>query len=1109
MLQLILGRSGYGKTEYVFNSIKKLVDNGEDVILITPEQYSFIAERRLLSELGESGISKVQNMSFSRLNNEVTNLFGGNDYPVLSKGSKAVMMKKAVEMVQDGLILFNKNANQTSFINLFIKIYDEMKSCRVSVDDIYNAANDVDKKALSDKLKDIAAIISAYDALISNKYLDPADELTRLYSAILQNNYFNGKTVFVDGFSGFVAQEYKILETAIKQAKGVYITLCSDSYVNNDKFDLFYYVNSNIQILKQVTKSVGERFLNPIVLEDNFRCSNDELKIIEKNLYSKVKKTFDNESNNVKIYSAKNIYDECDKVSSQINDLLRAGYRAKEISVICRDLDKYKSNIEFSFKKYNIPFFDDERQNIASQPLIMFVNFLMRTVIYSYNSDDIFSLLKTGLTSLNDNEMSDLENYCFVWNINGSKWNKEFVNSTKGFVEKITDSDQQKINQINKSREYITEKLNKFKNSVKNKNSKDICKAIYYSLLDFNCDEELKKLAISLDESGKSHLANEQGRIWDMLMNILDDLAVIGGDETINLKEFYDLFNLYVSNEDLGVLPSGLDNIQVGSADRIRCDNPRIVFVLGANEGEFPQSVTSAGLLSENDRIELINNKFKLYSYGEILNAQERYFAYMALTCAKEKLYISYCSSSESSVITEILDIDKNVNILSYNDKLNVDMIQTKENAFELLSANFTKKDTVIASLKEYFKSEKDYSSRVDAVNNLIENKDIAINDTNIAVDLFKKDMYLSASRIEDYFNCSFRYFCKFGIGAKPRQKAEFDPMQSGTVIHYVLEQIIKEKGSDGLKSLEYSKIPFEVNKYLTEYLNNKMGNTDDFTPRLKYQFMRLSKMLVSVVTRLKDEFENSDFEPRAFEYRIGDGSKGETVKSKVFKLDDGGTIKINGSIDRVDSYIENDKQYIRVVDYKSGTKKFKLSDIIYGLNLQMFIYLFTLCQSDDKLAGINSGVLYLHSARNVANIERNPSDDTIKKQENSDFQMFGVVLNDDENSIAEHMERDLKGKYIPVKYSNKNGITGDIVSLEDLGRISRKIDNLIAQMGNNLHIGKISQNPINSTNHNKTCEFCDYNNICKNKIEINYKDVEEYTNLQVLNMLKEDQENA
>lgn len=1114
MLQLILGRSGSGKTEYVFSQIKNLVESGEqNILLITPEQYSFVSERRLLKDLGESRVNSVENGSFSRLSNEIARRYGAPSLPVLTKGAKAVVFKKACESVKDDLQLFGKNTDNVAFINSAVDIYDEMKSCRVEADDIMKAADNTEKETLKQKLHDISLIMSAYDSSISGRFLDGACELTRLYEKLKDLDYFTGRTVFIDGFNGFVAQEYIIIEVILSQAKNVYVTFCTDSAVNNDKYNLFSYVNNNINYIKEAAENAGVSAVDYKYLKDNHRFNNAELKSVEQNVFANIKNSYDVEPENIELYCAKTVTDECDRVSDRISKLLRSGVRASDIAVICRDLDKYQKELQFSFSKYNIPYFNDERQSISSQPLIMFVNFMMRCAIYSFSSNDIFSMLKTGLTALDNKEVDALENYAFIWNIGGSKWKKEFVNSPKGFTEELSENDKKQLLSLNKSREYVVDKLQKFVSSCKKKSSAEICKAIYFTLVDFSVDEKLRQLAKSLNQNGKSVLAFEQGRVWDLLMDILDKLATITGDEPVSVKEFYRMFNLMIMNEDLGSVPSGLDNVQIGSADRIRCNNPYAVFVVGANEGEFPKSVASSGLLSENDRSILIENKFKLYSYGETLNAQEKYFAYMALSAPSDRLYVSYIGASsagaESIIVTELKNIFENVKTQSRSFDVSLSDIETDANAFEIMASNYEDNTELTAALKEYFNDKPEFESRLGAVKRLSSNDEIKITNPDLATRLFKKDMYLSVSKIEDYYKCAFRYFCKFGLNARPRIKAEMNPMQTGTVIHYVLESFLKEHPKDEFVKLDDMQITSYVKKYLKYYLENKMGDYSELSVGFKYKFMRLSKLISCVVFRLRDEFSNSDFVPRAFELSIGNGENGESVKSQILHLPDGGSVQIRGSIDRVDTYTENGIQYVRVVDYKSGAKKFRLSDIMYGLNLQMFVYLFNLCKSDSELAGKEAGVLYLHSSRGIYNVSRAVAEKEVSKENDSLYKMFGVVLNDEENQIAEHMEHGLNGKYINVTCSSKSGMKGSIVSLEDMGRIARKADNLIAQMGVDLHMGKIMQNPVSSTAHNDTCEFCDYSSVCANKKEILPKEITEPNDSDVLEKLKEDEENA
>lgn len=1106
MLNLVLGRSGSGKTEYVFNRIGELADSGKDnILLITPEQYSLISERRLLTLLGESKMRFIDNSSFSRISNDVKRKYGGEGLPVLSKGGKVILMAQAIDNVQDRLVLFNKKLDSLSFVSSMIKIYDEMKSCNLSSSEIYDMSRSIDNDILLRKLTDFSVIMNEYENIIKDRYLDASDELSRLYSRLIGKDYFKGKTVFIDGFNGFVAQEYKLLELIIAESDNVILTLCTDYKDTESNNSLFAYVNKSAKIIEKIASKANIE-TKITLLDKSFRAKNDALSKIESGLFSENKTYFSENisSDFVEIYSAKNITDECNQVSRQIKHLLRNGYNASEIAVITRDINKYRDEISSSFKKYEVPYFNDERQPVNTQPLVVMIKYLLRCVNNSLNSDDIISLAKTGLTEISDSRINDLENYIYLWNINGSRWTKPFENSTKGFTEKITEGDRKRLEEINKTREELINPILHFKSAAKTKNAKTICEAIYNSLISFKADVQIRVYAVNLSNSGLYALASEQGRIWDLVMEILNQIAVTV-DKEITLKEFSHLFSLIISAEDLGTLPSGIDNVQFGQADRIRTDNPKAVFILGATEGEFPLASSEGGLLSENERRIMLENDFKLYSYNEIFDIQEKYFAYMACSAPSERLFISYIGntgkeSAPSEIITEIKAILHNVKEYTCNDISDIDLVETEENAFELMSERYFYTDRFYSSLKKYFENDEKFCS----VKALAENESDKIKSREISTKLFDYDMYVSASRVEDFYNCPFRYFCKFGLSAKPRTKAEIDPMQRGTLIHYVLEMILSETGSKNLSKMNNEEIKLLVDKYIDEYFKCNMGNIAEPSKRFLYNYKRLSKLVYSVVIHLAKEFSECDFEARAFELTID--SDGE-VKPETINLNDGGTIKIRGSIDRVDTFEKGGEKFVRVVDYKSGNKTFSLSDIMCGLNLQMFIYLFSLCEDKGaKLSGIPAGVLYMHASRNIFNFDSKcQAESTVDAEENSSFKMKGLVLCDDDREIPAAMEHELKGKYIPVKAKANGDLTGQLVSLEELGLIHKKINSLIEKMGEELHNGDISRSPVKNKNHKSTCEYCDYSDVCANKKLIEYNQVDDLSDSEVISKLRKE----
>jgi ATP-dependent helicase/nuclease subunit B len=1099
VLNLVLGRSGYGKTEYVFRRINELAGKTEkNILLFTPEQYSFAAERKLLTMLGEERVNCVDNLSFARISDIVSSTYGKDGVKMLSRGAKTILMTQAIDKSRDTLRLFNKKLDSLSFVESMISVYDEMKSCNLTSDEISERANTIDNEILQRKLFDISVIMNEYERLLGDKYTDASNLLTNVYNRLEDSDFFEGRDIFLDGYNGFVAQEYKLMELMVAKANSVTVTLCAEDCENEDDFSLFSYVKKTANIIRKMADKAGVP-VNIEYLTENRRTDNATLYAIEKFAFSPSVSTCEYDGS-AEIYIAGSISDECDNTARKIKTLLRKGYKASDITVITRSLEKYKDELSYSFKKYEVPFYDDERQPIKSQPLIVMIEYMLRCVNLSFRSDDVLSLAKTGLIDITDDEINALENYVYLWSIDGTKWLKPFENPIKAFDDNITEADEKALEAINMTRERIINPLLSLRKAAKTKNGADICESIYNILMAYSADKMLTEHAKELAALNLHILAQEQGRVWELTMQLLSQMAEIISDD-IDLKTFAKLFSLMIMSEDLGSVPSGIDNVQFGQADRIRTDNPKAVFIIGALENEFPASVTDSGLLSEAERRLMLDADFKLYSYGTILNYQERYFAYMAMAAPSKYLHVSYIfdgsSSAPSEIVTELETILPGIKKYQKSDIEPIDLIESTQSAFNLMSEKFHDKASFYASLRRYFADD----SRYEGISSLANNTNHRIKDSSISTKLYGRDIYISVSKIEDYYSCPFKYFCKFGLRAFPRTRAEINPMQRGTIVHYVLEMIVSEVGTKKLSTMTDGEIKELTDKYINKYFEEKMSAISDISEKFKYNYLRLSNLINQVVLRLSREFSNSDFEAKAFELPI---DKDGEVKSLPLTLEDNGTIQIRGSIDRVDTYELNGEKYVRVVDYKTGTKNFCLSDILDGLNLQMFIYLFTLCSDKNaKLTGTPAGVLYVHARDKTVSLKsRHNVDEDVTKKKKDECLMEGIVLQDEEGKIPEAMEHNLTNKYIPVSVDSKGSVKGSLASLEELGMMQKKINDLIVRMGNELHSGNISQTPAYSKSHENTCEYCDYRDVCANRVMIEPKVCEPLSEKQTISEL-------
>ncbi len=446
MIKFITGRSGSGKTYYCYDCIKQLVEsklaNGKtaetknNILLITPEQYNFTAEKHLLDILGEDKIIYVENSSFTQMYSEMIRKNGGGKTE-LSQGARVAIMKKAVKNKSESMQLFKKKTPHTSFIKSMLNLYDEVKACGIELNKINNTAQEFNDNNLHLKLSDIYLVFSEYEKLTDGPYLDSACKLEKLYKMLSDcmpdKDILTGRDVFIDGFNSFAENEYKIINQIFQKAHSVTITLGLDVSLLDEKYSLFSHVNAVYSKLKTLAMKSDGGYIEKN-LDTNRRTAKDDLIFCEKNLFSSKKCTYDATPENIEIYSSKDIVDECDYVCLKISNLLRHSVNAKDIAVICRNKDKYLGTMLSTFKKYNIPYFDDERQAVDTQPLTVFIRYLMKSIYF--RSDDILSLLKTGLTDLSIQNISLLENYIYVWNINGeNKWSNQFEASPYGFKE--------------------------------------------------------------------------------------------------------------------------------------------------------------------------------------------------------------------------------------------------------------------------------------------------------------------------------------------------------------------------------------------------------------------------------------------------------------------------------------------------------------------------------------------------------------------------------------------------------------------------------------------------------------------------------------------------
>lgn len=1081
MLNLVFGRNYQNKTEYVRQLVADRVKAGEkDFIIIVPEQFSYDTEKGMLEKVGASGMQSLEVLSFTRLAQLILDETGNtSDRQSVDAGVRILTMSLAIEALCDKLQIFKKYTSRPQLASSIISLASEMKQYCVGVAQLQSFVERSTESSLRNKLSELTLIIETYNAMLNKDYYDNDDALTILSKVLEDYRFFEGKTVVIDEFTRFTKQEMGVIEKILKQSKDCFITFNTDYSSLKSDFSVFDNINSQVKLVKRVAELNNVSIAKPVVLGDNEVGIRSDLEALERNIYLPLKEKYEEAPESIVLYCASNKVDECDYVASTIKRLMREqGVRCRDIIVYQREKGGYDGELISSFRRYGVPFFEDRRQPVKLQPLMVFVSSLLNLVSGSLTTPSLMRYLKTGLTDLDDREIAELENYAFMWNIKTSQWKERFVDNPRGFGIEFNEYDTDTLERLNSLRQRAVKPILEFRDVFNKASGSEKTELLYKFLIDNSVDKKLKKLCEEMSRHADSALYEELNTVWGLLTQMLDKLYLATKDTDVSAKRYSELFSQLLSVTDLGSVPSSLDCVTLAVADRTRAGLKKYVFIVGANDGVFPKAPSTEGLLSDDDRIALRAEGIELAETAEYKSTEENYTAYRTVCSAREKLYVSYVRAGyggeammPSSIVNEITAVFPKIKTLTSDMISLTDRIESEVSAFEAYAQSCKSDNVVSASLESFFDSDSEYADRVRTLKNALNKTEKVIKDKKLAVELFGRDMVLSPSKTETYNSCPFKYFCGYGIKAQPRKQAKLDNLLTGSIIHEVFEKMLTDYSPDELHAIDDTELKKRISEKLDNYLDVKMGGSEDRSKRFISQYNAFADRLLVIFRVLIDEFRTSEFRPVSYELSID--FDGDIAPYRI-KLNDGSVMSLNGKVDRVDVMKSGDKTYLRIVDYKNMGKDFNISDVFVGLNTQMLIYLFCLYENGRQKFGdfIPSGVLYMSARTATPNLPRNADESEIEERKLHSNRMSGLLI--DDMTAIEGMEKELKGYFIPVYYDSKGKLAGNYISLEALMKLKDEIDRILKQTAENLHDGIIRVFPSESA-----CRFCDYHTVC------------------------------
>jgi len=1040
-LQFILGPPGSGKTTLCLQEIEAAISGVAPLYYLVPEQFSLQSEKLLLEN--RAATTRVQVLSFNRLAYRLFALLGGPPGQVADDLGKTMLLRKVLLEVADDLVFYKRGADKHGFVDSLATTITELNHYCVSSEDLRLRSQHMGP-SLGAKLQDLAMIISHYRAAVKGRYLLADDMLDLLVQKLAQGKedfyMLKGAQVWVDGFTGFTPQERQVLLYLMKQGADVKITLTTRDAPNKAPDPLFSTPQNTEEKLTALAKSAHIPVHPPTYMKENHRhAQNPSLAFFARNFTMRPNPRAQSEYSaptNIELLSAPDRYTAVYAAAHRILTWVNAGYRFRDIAIVCGDRGHYEKTLQTAFDRLGIPLFVDTEIDILSHPLTELIRSALSILAHNWNYEAVFRFIKTRLTGLDMDTADILENFAIAYGISGYKW--RYPISGPG----------------EKGRQHILAALECFGTGQAKDTVQGFSHKVFQMLYALNVPETLQMWFDTHMEAGDPATARIHKQIWPKICQVFDKLVEILGHEKVSIESFASILDAGLGQVGLGRIPPTVDQVVLGDMGRSRYPQIKAMLVLGANDGVLPPIAASPGLFTEDERAQLTNTEIEL-APDNLQRINEQYYALYCVLCQpSEKLSFIYAEGDPSGKVLRPSHVLKRVQALYPQLSPQKAPILREYNPSPNQPAE---PPTILASAK----------------------------------DMYGQTIITAASRLEAFARCPFAYFMNYLLQARPRQRYQVLPTDLGTLYHDVLAQFTNRvaNGAVDINTLDRSGINAWVNQVV-------MASTPEMaifhsTARNQHVLSKVEGICSASIWALCEHIKRGSFMPIGAELDFGQG--------EGLKLEDGRNLKLTGRIDRVDLLPgENGEQYIRIIDYKSGIARFDMAEVQQGLQLQLMLYMNALTKNPDLLSKYlppasapasnlkahPAGVFYFPIDDPIIDADTDLGEAAIDNALLRRFQMSGVALEGD--NILHGMDTSLgpgiSSAVIPVRI-NKDGSPSKalkpvVLASEDFEKLGQVAEDKVKELGLRMVGGDIAASPC-PKGGKAPCRYCGFGAVC------------------------------
>jgi len=1078
-LQFIMGPSGSGKSHYLYDWVTResLAHPEKNYIVLVPEQFTMQTQKDLVMASPNKGILNIEVLSFNRLAYRVFEETGESNRVVLSDVGKNFVIRKVAGDNQDKLKILGGNLKKMGYISEMKSIISEFTQYDIDTQTLEDILAKAEKhQNLYYKLKDIQTVYDAFRDYLQEKYITGEEALDVLSMAVPKSNLLKDSVIVLDGFTGFTPVQNKLLAALLCVCEKMMITVTMDKRENPFLYQHPYQLFAlSKQMISSLVKLAGEAKVemeSPIYLYDRpvyrFR-ENDALDFLESHLFRYSKERYAKEQDALQIWCAKNPQEEMDFVAQRIRRLVRTkGYRYRDIAVLAGDVNAYSNQIEKVFAKYDLPIFMDCKRSILLNSCVEYIRSLLAMAEQNFTYESVFRYLRTGLVSITQSEVDMLENYVLALGIRGfSKWQEKWIRRTR-------DMDEAELAEVNRIRVQFVDSIEEVVSVLKSRSKTvlDVTKALHTFFLKEELQQRVKEYQLMFETQGEFALAKEYAQVYRIVIEILDQFVELLGDERISIKEYCELLDAGLEEAKVGIIPPSMDQIVVGDVERSRIKDVKVVFLIGANDIYIPGSSGKNGLLSEYDRERITESGVTLAPNAKEKTYIQKFYLYLVLTKPSNQVYLTYSKTSADGkvvrpayLVSDVMKLFDGLGVQEVPSELRDKELTTEGGIDGIIRGLQKKHEGLEAGWQELYTWYKKHPKWSQKIEQIVEAAFYRREDSPLtnetAKALYGEMLKGSVTRLEKFSACAYAHFLTYGLRLRERDMYQFRAVDLGNLFHGAVERFSKklERGgftwTDVPEEMRETFVQDSVDECIVDYGNSIIYSS----ARNEYTILRLKRMLRRTVWALTKQLERGDFVPAGYEV--------------VFH---------GGKIDRIDVCEDEEKLYVKVIDYKTGEKAFDLGELSYGLQMQLVVYMNAALEMQqlkhpEKIV-IPAGLFYYRMKDPIVDkpAQGEGAEELILRELRPD----GVVQNSEK--VLEHLDRGFSGtsQVIPVARTQAGSVskTSKVLSEEEFRVISEFAKKQMQQAETEILNGNVELKPYDMGGRTG-CDYCPYHSVC------------------------------